>query len=446
MPQLPEMIKALLEPKAYPEATKGVALMQTQMSFAFLTDNHVYKVKKPVDLGYLDYTTLEKRQFYCHREVELNRRLSPDVYLEVVPITRDRGNTSIKGQGTIVEYAVKMRRISAFGGLDTIKQNTEENFTQTEKYIGNTISQEKYAHIKNYTETFIERNTPLFHKRIADGNLSIEEIFKEAKKRNIALMSITDHDSIDGQEKAIALAGEYGIAYITGVELNVTFQYPSGKSIPLDFLGFRYDINNEALITKLQLLREHRERRAEQILEKLNVELAKENIKRFTDEDLRQIQSSVDGAFGRPHIADYLVKNGIVNTRQEAFDKYLVKCDVPKYPLSLAEVSELIRNAGGVLVHAHPNDPNGTSLVSITPNLNQQTDIIERYMLNYIDGIECWHLRHDARTTGHYIEFARKHGLIMTGGSDCHQKPILIGTVDIPDWVAAQFQLKNDFT
>ncbi len=274
----------------------------------------------------------------------------------------------------------------------------------------------------------------------SDGNLSVEEIFKEAQKRNISLMSITDHDSIDAQDRAVALAKEYGITYITGVELNVTFQYPGSKSISLDFLGYRYDINNEALKSKLQLIREHRERRARQILEKLNAEFDKENIKKFTEEDMRHIQESVDGAFGRPHIASYLIRKGIVGNMQEAFDKYLVKCDVPKYPLSLAEASSLIRSAGGILVLAHPNDPNGTSLVNLTPDLDEQTGIIEEYMLEYIDGVECWHSRSDVRTTTHYIEFARKHSLLTTGGSDCHQKPILMGTLDIPDYVAEQFR------
>ncbi len=274
----------------------------------------------------------------------------------------------------------------------------------------------------------------------SDGNLSIEEVFKEAKRRNINLMSITDHDSIDYQERAIALAREYSITYIPGVELNVTFQYPGCKSISLDFLGYQYDIGNQALKNKLQLIREHRETRAHQILERLNVEFDKENIKRFTEEDLKKIQARVDGAFGRPHIANYLIEKGIVRDKQEAFDKYLVKCDVPKYPLSLAEASGLIRNAGGMLIHAHPNDPNGTSLVSITPDLNEQARIIEEYMLDYIDGIECWHSRHDAKTTAYYIEFAKKHGLLITGGSDCHQKPLLMGTLDIPDRVAAQFR------
>jgi len=272
----------------------------------------------------------------------------------------------------------------------------------------------------------------------SDGNLSIEEVFNEARKRNISLMSITDHDSVDCQERAMVLAREYGIAYIPGVELNVTFQYLN-NSIALDFLGYQYDIGNLELKNKLQLIKEHREARARQILEKLNAEFDKENIERFTEKDLKNIQDSVDGVFGRPHIANYLIEKGIVRDKQEAFDKYLVKCDVPKYPLSLAEASKLVRDAGGILIHAHPNDPNGTSLISITTDLDEQTKIIEKYMLDYIDGVECWHSRHDAKTTAHYIGFARKHSLIMTGGSDCHQKPLLLGTLDIPDYVAEQF-------
>jgi len=278
----------------------------------------------------------------------------------------------------------------------------------------------------------------------SDGNLSIEEVFTEARRRNINLMSITEHDSIDCQERAMALAREYGIVYIPGVELNVTFQY-LGKSISLDFLGYRYDIGNQELKDKLQLIRGHREARARQILENLNKEFDKENIGRFTEKDLKNIQDSVDGAFGRPHIANYLIEKGIVRNKQEAFDKYLVKCDVAKYPLSLAEASELVRDAGGIVIHAHPNDPNGTSLVSITPDLDEQAKIIEEYMLDYIDGVECWHSRHDAKTTAHYIAFAKRHGLIVTGGSDCHQKPIIMGTVDIPDYVAEQFGHRSMF-
>ena len=101
----------------------------------------------------------------------------------------------------------------------------------------------------------------------SDGALPVEEVIKEAQKRNIGFMAITDHDSVVAQEKAIALTKEYGISYITGVELNVTFQPPQGKAISLDFLGYNFDINNRALIEKLQLMREHREKRAQEILE-----------------------------------------------------------------------------------------------------------------------------------------------------------------------------------
>jgi hypothetical protein len=208
---LPALVKALLEPKAYPQTPGKIELVQTQMSFIFLTNEYVYKVKKPVDLGYLDYTTLEKRHFYCQREVELNRRLCPEVYLGVVAITKDKNNISIEGKGETIEYAVKMRRlpqeamldrlleqnkvspemltavaqkvaefhraaetntnINAFGDIKVITKNTDENFNQTEKYIGKTISKEEYQDIKGYTEGFIKKNATLFQKRIADGRI-----------------------------------------------------------------------------------------------------------------------------------------------------------------------------------------------------------------------------------------------------------------------------------
>jgi predicted metal-dependent phosphoesterase TrpH len=82
-----------------------------------------------------------------------------------------------------------------------------------------------------------------------------------------------------------------------------------------------------------------------------------------------------------------------------------------------------------------------TNLVSITRDSDEQTNIIEKYMLEYIDGVECWHSRHNANTSAHYIEFARKHRFVMTSGSDCHQKPIIMGTLALPDFVAEQFKV-----
>jgi len=188
------------------------------MSFILLTGEYVYKIKKPVNLGYLDYTTLEKRHFFCLQELELNRRLCPDAYLAVVPITMSLRGTKrrsnlvrIEGRGKTIEYAVKMKQlpqdrmmdvlllrgqvtlemvakvaeklvgfhqraetnpeIAAFGRLDVIRQNTDENFAQTEKYIGLTIFRAKYERIRGYTDTFIKSNASLFEKRVREGKI-----------------------------------------------------------------------------------------------------------------------------------------------------------------------------------------------------------------------------------------------------------------------------------
>jgi aminoglycoside phosphotransferase family enzyme/predicted kinase len=209
--ELPPLVRDLLEPRAYPHHPAKVELLQTQMSFVFLTGEYVYKVKKPVNLGYLDYTTLEKRRHFSEQEVLLNRRLCPDVYLGVVPITQKGGRHGVEGEGKALEYAVKMLQlpqekmmdrllaqgrvtpamaervarllaefhshaatgphISAFGSLDYVKTNTEENFTQTEPYIGRTVSSEKYHALKDYAYSFLQRHADIFQQRVEGGHI-----------------------------------------------------------------------------------------------------------------------------------------------------------------------------------------------------------------------------------------------------------------------------------
>jgi predicted metal-dependent phosphoesterase TrpH len=281
------------------------------------------------------------------------------------------------------------------------------------------------------------------HSVASDGKFTVKEILGEAKARGITFLAVTDHDSIRAQAEAAVQAKEVGIDYVSGIELNVTFSHPKykeGKALSLDFLGYQFESTNMVLLSKLGLIAKYREERATKILDNLNEEFQKEGIAALTVNDLHKIEESVDGTLGRPHIADYLVKKGIVASRQDAFDKYLVKCDVPKYPLSLKEASKLIRDAGGKLALAHGNDPHGTSLAALTKDLGEQTAIIKDLMLPYIDGLECWHSRHTLETINHYVTFAKEHGLLMTGGSDCHQKPVVMGTVPVPDWVADQFK------
>jgi len=208
---LPSTVKALLEPQAYPHKPQKIELVQTQMSFIFLAGEYVYKIKKPVNLGYLDYTTLEKRHFFCRQELKLNRRLCPDAYLAVVSIVEEKGELRIEGRGKAIEYAVKMKQlpqdrmmdvllpqgqvtremvamvaeklmnfhqkaetnpeIAVFGRLDVIRHNCDENFAQTEKYIGISITAEEYQNIRNYTNNFIDGNASLFDKRVREGKI-----------------------------------------------------------------------------------------------------------------------------------------------------------------------------------------------------------------------------------------------------------------------------------
>jgi aminoglycoside phosphotransferase family enzyme len=205
-----QVVEALMKPEAYDEDPGHIELVQTHISFVFLTRNFVYKVKKAVDLGFLDFTTLEKRRFFCEKELELNRRLCEGMYLEVVPINRSNV-IKIKGKGETVEYAVKMkripqekmlsklleknkvdneligriakiiaefhskaetnRRISEFGSLAIIETNWEENFDQTKEFVGTTISTTDFKLIRERINDFMRRNVPLFEKRIAEGRV-----------------------------------------------------------------------------------------------------------------------------------------------------------------------------------------------------------------------------------------------------------------------------------
>src|SRR5512135_3084778 len=113
-------LDALFDPAAYDEKTSSVRLVQTHVSFLFITDNHVYKIKKPVDFGFLNFTTLDRRRFYCTAEVRLNRRLSSDIYLGVVEVRETPEGAAIDGGGRVIDYAVKMKRLPEERMLDRL--------------------------------------------------------------------------------------------------------------------------------------------------------------------------------------------------------------------------------------------------------------------------------------------------------------------------------------
>jgi len=206
-----KLVEALLRPDAYPEPTTTVELIQTHISWVFLTDTRVIKVKKPVDFGFLNFTTPAKRQHFCQREVLLNSRLAPWAYLGVAELRLDGDRLTVDGPGETVDYAVRMVRlpadrmlrnvlgrgeateqtfagiaqtlaafhasaetspeIQAMKGLDGVRFNCDENFLQTERYVGTLLSDETFNFIRTSTNLFLRRKAVAFERRAAQGRV-----------------------------------------------------------------------------------------------------------------------------------------------------------------------------------------------------------------------------------------------------------------------------------
>jgi aminoglycoside phosphotransferase family enzyme/predicted kinase len=204
------LIDFLSSPESYREHPTTVVCHETHISLVFVGDAMVYKIKRPVDFGFLDFTTLDRRRFFCHEEVRLNRRLAPGIYLGVVPIYRTKtGYSFARRRGAeCVEYAVRMRRFpedrllsllvsrgkllegalgevgrivalfhgsarihrhDPFGSIEAVRINTEENFEQIARYRGTTIEDSAYSRLVAYTREFMGSRGSLFHARKLDG-------------------------------------------------------------------------------------------------------------------------------------------------------------------------------------------------------------------------------------------------------------------------------------
>lgn len=204
--QCDQLLEFLKSQSSYPHRPIEVRLLETHISWVFIASPFVFKVKKPVSLGFLDFSSLEKRHHFCQRELELNRRLCPEVYLEVVPIYNGASGFSFKTGGQIAEYSVKMKelpdgwflrqllarhvvgeteinrvisrlhrfyesqtpapQIEEWGKPEKLKISTDENFAQVEPCVGKTISQVAFDAIRHFTNNFYCTNNRLFRERI----------------------------------------------------------------------------------------------------------------------------------------------------------------------------------------------------------------------------------------------------------------------------------------
>jgi len=204
--QSPELIRFLESTASYPHGPPAVRSIQTHISWVFVASPFVFKVKKPVNLGFADFSTLEKRHYFCQREVELNRRLCPEVYLGVVPIFKTASGFSFNGEGEIAEYCVKMKELSRgwflselltknlvgeaeinrvlsrlhrfyqsqspgpdidlWGTPENLKISTDENFAQVEPFAGKNISPAAFETVRHFTNRFYAVHGELFRERI----------------------------------------------------------------------------------------------------------------------------------------------------------------------------------------------------------------------------------------------------------------------------------------
>jgi len=251
------------------------------------------------------------------------------------------------------------------------------------------------------------------HTHFSDGTFSPEEVVEYGKQAGLAALALTDHDTVEGCAPAAAACAKAGIEFIPGTELTAELD-----EIEVHLLGYFVDTQNRKLLAKIAAFQAVRQDRIREMVAKLNrlqVPLTAETV--F---ELANCKSP-----GRPHVARALAKAGLVRNLDEAFERFLKKnrpAWVPKAKMSALEGVELIQQAGGLAVMAHPG-------------LNRSDDIVPALVEAGLDGIECFHTKHSTSMSEHYLEIADRYHLLVTGGSDCHGfskgKP-LIGTIKLP--------------
>jgi predicted metal-dependent phosphoesterase TrpH len=241
------------------------------------------------------------------------------------------------------------------------------------------------------------------HSTCSDGTNTITENVRLAQERGLAGIAITDHDTTDGYDEAFAAAEGSDLEIVTGIEFSAEY---SGAS--LHVLAYWVDPTHEGLREELQRLHDTRFRRGELMVEKLRelgYDLSFERVRSIAGDDL----------IARPHVAQAMVEAGIVQTEKQAFDEYISDdgpAYVPKHALDPVDALELIRDAGGVCVLAHPGMWKGSGSVP--------EELIERMAEGGMVGLEVDHPDHDEDQRARYREMAERLDLVPTGASDCH--------------------------
>lgn len=256
------------------------------------------------------------------------------------------------------------------------------------------------------------------HSTHSDGTDSPRRIVELAREAGLAAIALTDHDTTTGLSEARAAGAELGVQIISGVEITCEF---GGKS--MDMLGYCFDSGADELQARLTVIQEGRLARNLEIIGKLNA--LGHNIS--YDEVAAEADKADGKIVGRPHFATVMIRHGIVQERQEAFDKYLAEGGatyVQKLAVSPEECVEMLRSAGGLAVLAHPK------LIRFPKDIGIR-DLLEALKAKGLAGLECYYSLHSEEEMQMYLDLAREFDLLPTGGSDYHggNKPeISVGT------------------
>ena len=246
------------------------------------------------------------------------------------------------------------------------------------------------------------------HSTCSDGYLAPEEVVALAVKNGLAAIALADHDNVSGVAAAQAAGQEAGLEVISAVELSSQWL----EYADMHLLGYGFDCCDPYLGRALEEFQTFRMSRNLQIVERVNEKLQAENREPLDPEAVRQLAG---GTIGRPHIAQALRNKGYVANNDQAFERYLVPCNVAKRYFPADEAIRLIHGAGGVAVLAHPP--------YITRNQQRLEWLVAELVKLGLDGLEVYNNGSGLEDTDRLIRLARSHNLIITGGSDYHGDP-----------------------
>jgi len=394
------LIKYMQKPNFFGKDVRSVKIIETHISYVFLTGNFAYKIKKPVNYGFLDFSTLEKRQFYCKKELKLNKRLCPEMYIEILPITKINNKIDLNGVGKVIEYTLKMKEfpqelimnnllkkekinkndikkinkilinfykstkttdeINIYGKIENIKKNIIENFDQTKPFIDKSISKDKYDYIKSVVNLFFKKREYVFDNRILNKHI---------------------HDCHGDLHTGNIIISKNDINIFDCIEFNKRFRYCDTAS-DIGFLSMDLDYQNHPYISSF---------------------LIKDYIKKSNDRNILQILNFYKSY--RAYVRGKVISFNFNNINKKEYNVFLNKAikyfDLSKYYTSLIEIE--LKRKKPLLIIVCGLTGTGKSTLSMKLSIDYNAKVINTDVIRKKSSkINIYEKHHNEINTGLY--------------------------------------------